>query len=454
MDKAASCDDSCPLAANEPAPSAGGGKEAADQKFVEHYHARNFRALAIYQIVLRSGWIFKTESIIMPAVLDLISEQAWVRAMLPLLNRLGQSVPPMLMARRAQAAPYKSRMLLSTTLTMAFCFLLLAILWLVTGGDEGIWWLPIAFLVCYGAFFAAMGVNQLVFSTTQGKLVEITRRGRLLSVSNAIGAVIAIGCALLLLPQWLHEDTVDVAAIFGFASGCFFLSALAVLFLKEPIDQVELPRQSTWAKLAHVLAPLRYDANFRRLMYVGSMYGASMGLFPHYQFVGREVVGLPLTWLIWWLIMQNVGMGIFSFLAGSIADRYGNRVVLQLSMLGLCTAPIVALGMSAYGEAAGAWYNLVFVLVGLTPVTFRTLQNYTLEICEPADHSRYLSALGLSMASTLVLSPVLALIMEIAGFQVIFIGVTMLIASGWAVTFWLSEPRQASTPYVPLDSEI
>ncbi|HTN76796.1 MAG TPA: MFS transporter, partial [Pirellulaceae bacterium] len=367
MDQAAD-----PLDADSPAKehAAPATEGELHQAFIVQHQRRNFFALAIYQIVLRSGWIFKTESIIMPAVLDMISDRPWVRAMLPLLNRLGQSVPPMLMARHAQAAPRKSRLLLSTTLVMATCFLALALLWLATDGAR-LWWLPGVFLAFYGVFFAAMGVNQLVFSTTQGKLIETTSRGRLLGISNVLGAAIAIGCALLLLPQWLHESTADVAAIFGFASGCFFLSAVAVLFLVEPADRLELPHQSLTTQLYEVLRPLSYDRNFRRLMYVSAMYGASMSLFPHYQSLGREEVGLPLTRLIWWLIMQNIGMGLFSFLAGPLADRYGNRLVLRLSMLGLCSAPILAVILAGWGEAAGTWYDFVFVLVGLTPVTFR-----------------------------------------------------------------------------------
>jgi MFS family permease len=424
-------------------------KDMAAEAQIAGHQRRNFLALTIYQIILRSGWIFKTESIIMPAVLDLISDRPWVRAMLPLLNRLGQSVPPMLMSRRSQIAPRKSRMLLSTTLAMAICFGLLALLWLVTKGERT-WWLPIVFLACYGIFFAAMGINQLVFSMTQGKLIEVTQRGRLLSVSNTLGAGLAIICAIVLLPQWLHEDTADVAEIFGFAAGCFFLSAVALLFLVEPADKVELPKQSIVKQFGHVLAPLTYDRNFQRLMYVGAMYGASMGLFPHYQYVGRNVVDLPFSRLIWWLIYQNVGMAMFSFLAGPVADRFGNRLVLRLSMLGLCAAPLLTLILSAYGPEAGKWYDLVFVLVGLTPVTYRTVQNYTLEICSSEDQSRYLSAVGLGMASTLILSPVLGWVMGIAGYALVFYIVTAMIASGWVVTWWLEEPRAVASDAVEI----
>ncbi len=436
-------------------PMAGGAAaDAMAQAEIESAQGRNFVALVIYQVVLRSGWIFKTESIIMPAVLDMISDRPWIRAMLPLLNRLGQSFPPMLMARRVQVAPRKSRMLLTTTLTMASCFLMLAVLWWGTDGHQ-YWWMPFVFLMCYGIFFAAMGVNQLAFSTAQGKLIETTRRGRLLLISNVTGAVLAISCALILLPLWLQEQTANVSAIFGFAAGCFFLSAVAVFFMREPADRFDVPRQPILQQLAHVFAPLRYDVNFRKLMFVAAMYGASMGLFPHYQAIGRdeEHLGLPLTSLLWWLIMQNVGMGVFSLVAGPIADRFGNRLVLRMAMLGLCAAPILTLIMASIGKPAAPWYEWVFVLVGMTPVTFRTLQNYTLEICEPADHSRYLSGVSLAMASTLILSPVLGLVMEQWGLEVGFVCVVLMIASGWVMTFFLAEPRENTVHQVPLDSE-
>ena len=45
--------------------------------------ARNFSVLTLYQILLRTGWIFKTESIIMPAVLDTIAAMVSGSKLLP-----------------------------------------------------------------------------------------------------------------------------------------------------------------------------------------------------------------------------------------------------------------------------------------------------------------------------------------------------------------------------------
>ncbi|MFY9252333.1 MAG: hypothetical protein WAO83_02680, partial [Fuerstiella sp.] len=55
---------------------------------------RNILSLVLHQILFRTAWIFKTESVIIPAFLDSITEAGWVRGMLPPLNRFGQSVAP------------------------------------------------------------------------------------------------------------------------------------------------------------------------------------------------------------------------------------------------------------------------------------------------------------------------------------------------------------------------
>jgi predicted MFS family arabinose efflux permease len=299
-----------------------------------------------------------------------------------------------------------------------------------------------------------MGVNQLVLSTTQGKLIEVRKRGRLLSISNVVGATTAIVCAVVLLPQWLGKDTIDVFSIFGFASGCFFLSALATLFLAEAPDQYEQAPQTPWQHLVDAWQPIRHDANFRRLAFVSAMYGVSLILFPHYQAVARSDLGMPLDQLLWWLVLQNAGMALFSFILGPIADRYGNRMVLNILMLGLCGAPGLSLILSWYGQGHAWLYNFVFVLVGLTPITIKTLHNYTLEICGPAEHPRYLSSISLCMAAPLVLMLPLGGLLEHRSLDVLFMVGIALMLCGWWTTFTLSEPREKSPPPPTLSEEL
>ena len=67
---------------------------------------RHRGAFSAYPIspLFRTGRIFKTESVIIPAVLDSIAGAGWVRGMLPILNRSGYSILPLLLARRVKLA--------------------------------------------------------------------------------------------------------------------------------------------------------------------------------------------------------------------------------------------------------------------------------------------------------------------------------------------------------------
>jgi hypothetical protein len=333
---------------------------------------RNFFILALYQVIVRVGWIFKTESIVMPAVLDSIAGAGWVRGWLPLLNRIGHSIPPLLLARRVTMLPYKARALFATTTLMSLCFLSLSAMfygraWMPVS------WMPLLFLGLYAAFFMCVGVNQLSFGTLQGKLVPPVRRGRLLSVSTTVGSVAAILCALILMPRWLRESPPRFDLVFGIAGLLFALAALTLLGLVESQDRYRPCAERFWGHFSRAFKTFRDDATFRTLALSGAMFSSSIMLFPHYQNLGLSQMGLEVTNLVWWVVVQNLGTGLFSIPAGVIADRWGNRLVLQFALLGIAAAPTLAIGLMHLGPAARWAYPLVFVLIGLTPVVFRSL---------------------------------------------------------------------------------
>jgi MFS family permease len=405
--------------------------------------ARNFLALTLYQILLRTGWIFKTESIIMPAVLDTLSGAGWVRGWLPVLNRFGYSVPPILMARRIKVLRRKKWSLLSTTVYMTLSFLAMAALFRVDRARFGTW-LPSLFLLLYAVFFMAIGVNQLAFNTLQGKLVPPTRRGRLLLISNVIGAVTAIGAAIWWLPSWLTPGAPRFDLVFAFSGVLFGLSCVASLMTVELPDDFTEPASAVHHYFLDALRVLRTDGDFRRLALVGALYGTSIMLFPHYQNLGLQGMKLELSNLTWWVVVQNLGTGLFSVPAGPLADRYGNRLILRVGLLVLAAAPLMAMAVFLRGTNARLNFNLVFFCVGATPVVLRIFQNFALELSQPEDHPRYLSTISLVIAAPIVLSPVAGWFIDSLGYSVVFFSVAAAVLGGWLGTFGLREPRQKS----------
>ncbi len=407
------------------------------------HRSRNFLMLAIYQIVMRTGWIFKTESIIMPAVVDYISGAGWIRGCLPLLNRVGHSIPPVLLARQVKLQARKKWLVFTTTALMSGLFLALTWLFYMGFAEQKLAWMPLAFLAIYFVFFVCIGINQLAFTTLQGKLVRADRRGRLLWVANTVGAMTAVTCAFILLSQWLTDENTRFDLIFGFSGALFGLSALAMLFISEPRDSFEqAPASNPLHYFADAYRVLATDRNFRLVAIVSTLFGISFMLFPHYQSLGQQTMKLPRVSLMWWVIIQNIGTGVVSIPIGSIADRYGNRLVLLLSLLGIAAAPILAITLLHSGSVGIKLYSAVFILVGLTPVVLRTLHNYTMEVAAAEDHAVYLSTLSLCMAGPMFLSPIAGYCIDLLGFEAVFLSSAAMILLSWILTFWLEEPRK------------
>ncbi len=410
----------------------------------EQTHRWNFWGLVVYQVTLRIGWIFKTESIIMPAVLDSLGCGPAVRAWLPLCNRFGQSIPPLLLAHRVRGAAQKKLFLAACALLMAISFLVLSACWRWTEGKGR--WLPYMFIGIYALFFLVTGIHQLCFGALQGKLVPVRRRGRLLIAASIIGSALACLIAALLLPHWLSPLGARFDLIFAFTGVCFLVSSVVALTFDEFRDNFGTPATTLAKILDGARKVWRQSANTRRLAIVGALFGSSVILFPHYQAVARERLGLSFENMMIWVVIQNAGTAMFSFLVGPLADRKGNRMVLLFVLALIGATPLLAIGVSYAGPVWGARvFPLVFLLVGLTPNVFRTFNNYTLEISEPSDHPRFLSTISLFIAGPAVLSPVAGLIIGHVGIDAVFVTASILIFIAWLMAFRLKEPRNAKT---------
>ena len=403
----------------------------------------NFLRLALFQIWLRVGWIFKTESVIMPAFLDLIGGSGWLRGCLPMLNRLGQSIPPLLVSQQVSNLPRKKVALAVTTFCMGAAFLILAAIWRVTEGQFVA--MPAVFLAIYAFFFVTTGLSQLLLNTLIGKLVTSTTRGRLAAAGSIAGGAIAVLCAWFLLRNWLSADSGRLEMVFAFAGTCFVIASMVSLTLKEDHDDESASVQKPLPLLLSTVKVVWRDSNLRRLMFVASMFGMCIVLTPHYQTLARERLQVDFRSLIPWVIAQHIGASLVTVPMGWLADRFGNRIVLQLLMTALTLTPVLGIALSWSGEWGKLLYPIVFFLLGLTPITVRFLINYTLEVTEQTEHPLFLSVLGIFIAFPVVASSVLlGAMVDVVGFEAVFLLVLCFVLVGLATTFRLEEPRAHS----------
>ena len=414
--------------------------EAAAEPQVQRH---NFLIMALYQISLRCGWIFKTESIVMPAFLDALGVSAWVRGFLPLFNRFGQSVPPMLLASTVAGTKQKKSIVMSTMLLFSVSFIAIGFLWNLYAQES---WMPALFLLIYAFFFMVVGVHNLAARSVQGKLIRANRRGRLMLAGNVGGAIASVALAYFLFPKWLPADGPhDFFGMFAFAAVMFMVSAFIALLVIEPADPRTKPTQRISKAIQDAKLTFQQDARFRRIALVGALTNTSIMLFPHYQPIAKEYLHLSLDNLMPWVIAQNLGMAAFSLVLGPIADLKGNRAVIRLLLIVMIATPLLALFL-IHQPWGGKVYWIVFVLVGMTPFSIGILFNYTLELTEASNHPRYLATLGLVVAIPAALSPLVSYSMDFFGSPTpLFSGVAILLVIAWLLTFRLPEPRYGET---------
>lgn len=415
---------------------------------VEPHEPRNLVVLAAHQVVYCVGWIFKTESVIMPAFLGAVAGpgSGWLRGFMPVLNRFGQSVPQIFLAGRLRAMPVKKRAMAAFAALMALPLLGMAGAWWATAGRPCAW-APALVLTLYLAFFVFNGLYLLSYGTVQGKLIRPTHRGRLLRRATFWGTVTATLFAVWLLPGWLRADGTAgprYDAIFTWVAACLGLSALVALLVREPPEQngPALDRRRL-GNLRDMARALRADPNLRMVGLVAMLLGSGLVVAPHYQALALEKFKLPPGKLLIFAVTQNAAVGAFSLLVGPMADAWGNRLTLRLMIFGAAGAPALAAGLAWFpGEAGAALAWLVFVPLGISPLLLPILNNYTLETCAPNRHPRYLSTVNLCVAVPYLLSPAAGWAVDRLGYAPVFSVTAALLLLSGAATFLVSEPRR------------
>ncbi len=399
--------------------------------------------LAAHHIFIRVAWVFKTESVIMPAFMDHIAGAGWLRGFLPVLNRVGQSLPPLLLAERLKNTRRKKWTLFFAAQMMSVPFLTLSVIWLSLD-EKRHWWLPMIFLSLYFFFFCVSGIHQLAYGTVQGKLIRANRRGRLLSLCGIVGSILSVTCLWLLLQDWLERGDGGFGLIFGFAGVGFVVGGLCVLLLAEPPDKASKTPWTFVQPFRDAWQIFRHDKDFRRVAVVAMCFSPVILLFPHYQALGRRGASIQSSAfdIMMWVIAQNIAVGVYSMITGFFADRHGNRLVLRGQLIVGAVAPLLALGlMSGTSSGIQRWYWVTFCLIGIAPVTMRTLVNFTLELTEPVHHPRYVSTLSVCLAIPFCTSPLVGYCVDLFDFAPVFVGASAIIALGFVLTFRMSEPR-------------
>ena len=124
------------------------------------HQRRNFVALVAHMVLHRMGWIFKLESVVIPTFVGALTRSPYALSMLPMLNRVGRRLPPLIGGRVSYGRPRLRGLL---TMWMGGFTLVwgvvAAMLWIAPPQGDGGFVVP--FFVAYGLSYLFVGMSQV-----------------------------------------------------------------------------------------------------------------------------------------------------------------------------------------------------------------------------------------------------------------------------------------------------
>ncbi len=314
--------------------------------------------------------------------------------------------------------------------------------------------LLVVFFTLLTVYSLSAGLAGICFVDIVAKAIPATRRGAFFGWRLFLGGLLAFGGSLL-VTYILDEgrglafpDNYAVLFLFAFfilcvAMGCFILTV-------EPLEPVNEERITLGRQFRRALDLPRRDSNYRRFLTMRLLLMGAEIATPFYIVYAKRALSVPVSMVGVYLMGTTLASFASNLLWGRISDRQGNKLLLILSSaLGLLM-PLTALSIGpladlwpGLGEFAPGLFALVFVLSGgYKSGTMIGNLNFLLEITPPDDRPIYIGFTNTILGIALLASSVGGLIVDMAGFTVLFSLALAFYAVALFLTLRLQEPRR------------
>jgi len=273
------------------------------------------------------------------------------------------------------------------------------------------------------------------------KIFPVEKRGRFFGIANFSGN--ATGILGAMAAAWVlefYKFPFNFMVLFGIGGLFIFLSWIFLGLTREPAVPPKKERLSSknyWRSLPMII---RTDINFRRFLYsqiVLTAGGMGMGFFTIYALrqwsISDGMVGFFTTSLM-------VGTALSNLLFGWMADKFGHKLVIEISTIALLLTSVIAL-LAPTPE----YFFLVFAFQGVYSAGI-ILSGIMIvfEFCEEEIRPTYIgltnSSIGIFAGVTPMIGGWLA---DSAGFSWLFgVSLVFCLLSFLMLHFTVQEPRK------------
>lgn len=297
------------------------------------------------------------------------------------------------------------------------------------------------------------GPGVLSFMDVVGKTIPPARRGTFFGVrylswgATALLGSLVVGYMLDESHGWPFPTNFAVLFLISFVFASLAMGAFSLFF--EPLEDRANERVGWREQLLRARKLLREDAAYVRFLAARlSLVGVEMTM-PFYIVYANKQLMVPAGMVGTYLLISTGSALLSTALWGYISDRYGNRLLVWLTILLGLPAPVIALLVGAMhhrsgqGEVTLVLFGLVFAFVGAFRVALSIAHNnYLLDIAPAQERPIYIGFANTVVGMAMVLTVFSGLIVDLVGYGFLF--ALALAFSGLAGLFGvgLVEPRR------------
>lgn len=397
---------------------------------------RNFW-LGVYNgILVNGGEVFFHSSLVLAPFLAALGAPAWAVGLIPALRVGGWFLPQLFVATRLAHVPFKLPVYRRTSTLRTIALLVLTVAVFVGGDRPG--WLVALTLAMVMVNSVAGGVGGVPFADVTAKVVPHYRLGTFWVLRNAIGGVLAL-IAGWVLRFVLESDLAfprDFGVVFLLGTVLYAGAYLAFAMVREPSGKIAM-KERLGQVLVRLPAVLRRDASFRRYLRVRFLGLAALLAEPFYALYALEQLKAPTGVLGIYVVVATAASILVNFAFRVPADRGRNVSVLQMSLVLILAAPLLA-------AVVGDWrlFALVFACsaAGNSGMGIAAW-NLLYAVSPEAERPLYVGVAN-SVLALPSLAPIVAgLALAAFGYQVTFVAAATLACSALAFAFRFRELR-------------
>lgn len=411
------------------------------QQQVENNLRRNFTVHLVHGLLGQTGFRLVSTPTFIPAYILFLSGGSDIAVGLALsLWGLGACITPLfsasLIGHRRRVLPVG----FWTGGAMRLAVLGLALAGLLLEGEAALW----AALVSMGLFGVFAGMQTVVFQTLLSKVIPVNYRGRLMGLRNFLASLTTV------IVAWFGGNYLvgspPTAAGYGWVFLLAFLltttGLLVLALVREPEPPSVADRRSFTQHIREMPDFLRTEPEFSRFVMARALSTLGRMALPFYILYAGETIGLTGETLASLTVSFTVAATVANLFWGWLADQYGFRLCLLLS-IGLWIAATLALLVSS-----DYWMVVaIFAAIGTSQEGFR-LAAFSLPM-EFGDREQ--TSLRLAIASSVseaagAVAPLLGgFIAAGLGYGAVFLTATGCLMLGFVVVlFTVRDPRFAA----------